>query len=227
MADNRYVLKDASRSSHQIILSILDDLAGGDLVDIGAWDGALGRQIRQLRRFRKLTALERDVDQIGNLARIFDQTILIDLEHVTRLPAADVVVMADVLEHLAWPEKLLGVASDSLANLGTVIISVPNVANLANRFSLFFGRFDYEDRGIRDRTHLRFYTLASARRLIRDAGFAIEREEASSIPLALAFPGLPRVILRLGERLIDALTMALPRLFGYQFIFVARRPDRP
>jgi hypothetical protein len=90
------------------------------------------------------------------------------------------------------------------------------------RASLLLGRFPYADRGILDRTHLRFYTRASARRLLEESGFGVLWETATAMPVELALPALGRPPLagavRAGARLLSA---AWPTLFGYQFVFEA------
>lgn len=174
-----------------------------------------------------MTAIEGNVDQIGWIAKVFDRAIIADLERLTTLPRpVDVIVLADVLEHLAKPEALLALAAETLDHDGAIVVSIPNIANLASRLGLLFGRFEYQDRGILDRTHLRFYTLSSARRLLHEAGLRIEAEETSSVPLDLALPWMPSILLGPLEWITDALTPLLPRLLGYQFIFVARKSER-
>ncbi|QPJ63969.1 MAG: class I SAM-dependent methyltransferase [Candidatus Nitrohelix vancouverensis] len=88
----------------------------------------------------------------------------------------DAVVFADVLEHLREPERVLRLASDALKEGGRLIVSLPNVAYWTNRLNLLCGRWRYEDEGIMDRTHLRFFTRASSRELLESSGFQIECE---------------------------------------------------
>jgi len=78
---------------------------------------------------------------------------------------------------LSGPERRGGRAR--LRPAGAIIVSLPNIANLRVRLGLLFGRFDYTDSGILDRTHLRFFTLRSARELMREAGYRITREAYS------------------------------------------------
>ena len=85
----------------------------------------------------------------------------------------DAVVCADVLEHLARPEDLLARIHGWLRPGGTLLVSLPNVANVTVRAGLLLGRFPYAERGILDRTHLRFYTRRSARDLLTGAGFRV------------------------------------------------------
>ncbi len=85
----------------------------------------------------------------------------------------DVVVFSDVLEHLASAESVLRKTNAILAYGGRVIISLPNVAFFLNRWNLLRGRWDYAEEGILDRTHLKFFTLLTAKRLIENTGYQI------------------------------------------------------
>jgi SAM-dependent methyltransferase len=132
----------------------------------------------------------------------------------------DVIVAGDVLEHLPRPEELLGELRPLLAPGGTLLVSVPNVANVTVRAALLFGRFPYAERGILDRTHLRFYTRASARALLEGAGYRVVFAAATAMPFELALPALGRPPLSGAVRGgASLLARALPTLFGYQFVF--------
>jgi len=85
----------------------------------------------------------------------------------------DVVVFSDVLEHLVSAEPVLRKASTILACEGRLIISLPNVAFFPNRWNLVRGRWNYADEGILDRTHLKFFTLSTSKRLIENTGYQI------------------------------------------------------
>jgi len=72
-----------------------------------------------------------------------------------------------------------------LDSRGLLLISVPNVANITVRLALLFGRFEYTERGILDRTHVRFYTSRTAREMIDRAGYEIVAEKVTVMPLEL------------------------------------------
>ena len=85
----------------------------------------------------------------------------------------DVVLAADVLEHLVNPGLFMKLMGHVISPEGTAIFCVPNVAHWYPRFRSTLGMFDYDQRGILDSTHLRFFTRRSIRKLIERQGYAI------------------------------------------------------
>ena len=128
----------------------------------------------------------------------------------------DIVLAADVLEHVRRPESLLREMRALLRASGTAVICVPNVAHWYPRFRSLLGAFDYDQRGILDRTHLRFFTRRSIRRLVEREGFTVRRLEAVGLPLdALDVKGAGGRVMRA----LDHLFLTVwPTMFGYQFI---------
>jgi 2-polyprenyl-3-methyl-5-hydroxy-6-metoxy-1,4-benzoquinol methylase len=98
----------------------------------------------------------------------------------------DVIVLADVLEHLVDPGGLLQHIQDAdlLAPEGRLVISIPNASHLAMLALLSIGEFPYRPTGLLDATHLRFFTLTSIRQLLEAHGFAITRIERTEKTLA-------------------------------------------
>jgi len=127
----------------------------------------------------------------------------------------DVLLFGDTLEHLADPVSVLRRLATHLASDGTLIVSVPNVANWAIRLMLLAGRFRYTDRGILDRTHLRFYTRRTLVEMIESAGFRV-----GSIVGTIPVPGVRSE--RLG-RLAHRVGNARASFFAYSFIVTATR----
>jgi hypothetical protein len=84
---------------------------------------------------------------------------------------------------------------------------------------LLSGRFDYTDRGILDRTHLRFFTRKTARALLREAGYQILEEKLTVIPIELVLGLSPEnVLCRVLTRCLSFITRLMPGLFGYQIV---------
>ncbi len=136
----------------------------------------------------------------------------------------DLVLAADVLEHLVDPAALMRQVRDVLSPEGSAIFCVPNVAHWYPRIRSTVGMFDYDQRGILDATHLRFFTRRSIVKLIGRQGFTIRRIEPVGLPLdALGLEGTRGKLVRLADSLLLSLW---PTLFGYQFIVEAVPADR-
>jgi 2-polyprenyl-3-methyl-5-hydroxy-6-metoxy-1,4-benzoquinol methylase len=135
-----------------------------------------------------------------------------------------VIVCADVLEHTANPPAVLKQLYDAATADATFIISVPNIAHAAVRAMLLFGRFPKMQRGPLDRTHLHFFTKDTAAGLLMQAGLKIERFSATGVPLDEIWKGGEgKLLYRAMIRVQHAALAIAPRLFGFQWIMVARR----
>jgi len=163
---------------------------------------------------------------MAEAARPWCRTMLVgNLESLSLealLPAAnyDVIVVADVLEHLRDPEALLQTLGGLLKPEGRCIFSVPNVAYGGLIAGLLQGEFEYRPEGLLDTTHLRFFTQHSLARMLVLNGWHPWAWEAISLPyaaseFAVRVETLPRV-------LVDFLSEH-PELHCYQWLVQARR----
>ena len=125
----------------------------------------------------------------------------------------DFILFMDVLEHLECPLEVLKRLKSCLKDSGSVIVSLPNVANWMIRWNLLWGNFDYAPRGILDETHLRFFNERSARKLLEDAGFEVTEFDL--------IPSLPLVKIRAKYRYM--ISKLRPNLFAIQFLLVGRK----
>lgn len=224
MSVSPYQLKSDPHSSHAVILARLGEGRGRRALDVGAADGFLAELLT--RQGWQVTALERDPTQAAKARGRCHEVIVADLDAAApRLEGTfAAIVYGDVLEHLSDPLPVLVALNRSLAPGGRVIVSVPNVAHLWVRLSLLLGRWDYAERGILDRTHLRFFTRRSFVRFLGDAGLAVEELVATPLPLPLVVPP------RLHGGLLDAvhgLSAVAARVWkgglAYQLVGVCRR----
>jgi SAM-dependent methyltransferase len=136
----------------------------------------------------------------------------------------DIVVYGDVLEHLKNPLAVLVNINEHLKSDGVVIVSVPNSVHAWVRLQMLFGRFDYAERGILDKTHLRFFTFASFRVLVREAGLEMLQLKTTPAPLPLVVPELYHgVVLNAAHALNAALARLWKTMFAYQFVALTRR----
>lgn len=220
----KYVWKDIPGSSHDLLTRRIRALPPGlRLLDLGAAGGHLGRTVRGHCAF--LAGVEPDPTLPPSARAGYDEWRSIDALHAGDWDRPfDVVVCADVLEHLASPAALLERIHGWLHPDGVLLVSLPNVANVSIRVALLFGRFRYTERGILDRSHLSFYTRSSARELLEDSGYRVKSVEPTAMPYELALPALSRSPLGgVARGFAQVSARGWPTLFGYQFVFQAAR----
>ena len=197
------------------------------MVDVGCGSGPLGPLLsgEPIRLF----GFDRDEEGLAHARLAGYETARGDLlDDSLPLPPAPAraLVCADVLEHVPDPAVLLPrLLNTYLPAGGTVLVSLPNVAHWSARFSLLAGRWQYAEKGILDRTHLRFFTKATATSFLAEAGLRIVRRHATSVPLPvlsdLFSPGRPLAPI---HALSARVTSAWPSLLAYQFVFVGEWP---
>lgn len=218
-----YELHRDPRSSHQRIARHVRSLGVDPVLDVGASSGQLGRLLHGSGVV--LDAIEPDPASAAEAAPFYRAVQVATVEDAT-LPAATyrAVVCADVLEHLQDPEAQLRRLIESSTSEATFIISLPNVAHLAARMLLLVGKFPRHQRGIFDRTHLHFYTLDTVRDLVRAAGLVVSSVETTPVPLEEIWsPRWPAAAREALMRSQVAAGRLAPRLFGFQWLVIARR----
>jgi SAM-dependent methyltransferase len=205
--------------AHRLLLDAVP--AGVRVLDVGCATGYLAAELA--RRGCRVTGVEAD-PVVAERARVHCEAVVVgDVEDddcrsalaaLAALAPFDVVLCGDVLEHLRDPWSALAALAALAARDGRVVLSVPNVAHWTGRRALARGRFPYAEHGLFDRTHLRFFTRASARDLAQGAGLRVveERFAPAPVPMQARLPAL-RALERAAVRL-------RPELFALQVILV-------
>jgi len=213
-----YQLKPSEDSSHGRISTLLSSRPPSKILDLGCSSGLLAERLRAMGH--QVTGV--DVAELPGVAERTSAFLKADLNQGIPPEAGtgfDVVLAADVIEHVVDPTELIKQVRSVVSPEGTAIFCVPNVAHWYPRLRSMLGRFDYDQRGILDATHLRFFTRRSISRLVERNGFTIRRIEPVGLPLdALEVDGTKGRWVRLVDHLLLA---AWPTMFGYQFIIEA------
>ena len=213
----RYPSKLDFDSTHSRVVELVPD--GASVLDLGAGMGAVGAALKERKGCKVIGC---DIER-GLLTGVYDDFVEADLN--AGIPAFaganfEYILALDVIEHLASPEDFLDQLRAVAARTGAqVILTTANIAFIVMRLSLFFGRFEYGERGILDITHKRLFTFSTLRRSMRAAGFDIRRVEGVSVPIpfVLGQSALSKMLLAVNRWL----ARIWPSLFGFQILMVA------
>ena len=209
-----YAFKKGEGSSHDVILGMMQDMPPSRVLDLGCSGGLFASHVRAAGHH--VTGV--DLVEIPGVRERTDHFIKARLEDGIPGEAGDgfdVVVVADIIEHLPQPALVLADICRVLRPGGQVMLSVPNFAHWYPRARVVSGLFGYDRRGILDETHLRFFTRRTLRRLVRSSGLDILQEQSTGVPKK-AMTGGP--VGRLTKAIERLLVHARPTLFGYQFV---------
>ena len=203
-------------------------LVGHDrtVLDVGCAHGYLAEALG--RQGCRVVGIERDPEDAARARQHCEEVVVADLDAPGWADALgarrfDVIVFADVLEHLRDPAAVVRRARDLLEpERGVIVASIPNVAHVSVRLELLLGSFQREGLGILDATHLHFFTRESLAAMLDDAGVAVERWDCTTNDVSEAV--VADVLTRAGVAGTPALreTFATFEARAYQFVIVAR-----
>jgi 2-polyprenyl-3-methyl-5-hydroxy-6-metoxy-1,4-benzoquinol methylase len=215
------------RSSHQQISKLVRELRLSPILDVGAAQGMLGHSLQDTGF--TIDGIEAN-PQWAEMARPYYRQVWSSYAEQAPLEPKtyQLVVCGDVLEHTPDPVGVLKKLIEATTDDAKFIISVPNVAHLAIRMMLLFGKFPKMERGILDKTHLQFLTKDTALDMLRQAGLRAERVSCTGVPLdELWKGGEGKLLYKLMTRSQHLALAIAPRLFGFQWIFLASRATAP
>lgn len=149
------------------------------ILEIGCGAGVTGKAVKDQGKAVMYVGVEISPEAAAKAKSVLDAVHVMDIEEGTReLPYPegyfDILLLADILEHLVDPWKVLKELSFYIRPGGFVIASVPNIRHARVLIPLLLlGRFQYEEEGILDRGHLRFFTRSSLYDLFASASLRI------------------------------------------------------
>jgi len=214
---------------------VIDRIPAGAnrILDVGCGAGAMGRGIRTRWGNVTLVGIEKDKGRAIEAKAFYDR--IIEADAGTWIPdfeeeSFDAIILADVLEHVDNPAGLLKRYVPYLAPHGVLVLSVPNIRYYEILSGLAEGRFDYQESGILDRSHLRFFTKKTLVELLESSGLQIETlaanvsSEFTRMSEALARKNESRTDIDLGPIILKNQSPEDVRdLFVMQYLITARR----
>lgn len=192
------------------VLELAGDVKGKKILDVGCARGYLGELFKG-QGASYVAGIEISTPA-GEQARVkLDKVWVFDVQddewpQDIKKEQFDLIIMAEVLEHVFDPSEVVKMAGSILAPEGSLIVTTPNFMTWTNRIKFLFGKFRYENQGMFDFGHIRFFTYEYLKRVLYSNGFVIDKERH------IIFPGKATAVLRYW-----------PSLFAYQFIIRVRK----
>lgn len=204
--------------AHNKMIEYVGD--GKTVLEIGCGKGAITRHLKN--KNCKVACIEINEDYAKEAKCFCTEIIIGDVESLNKLSlpeeSFDIILYGDVLEHLKNPAEVIKNFSKYLKKEGYIVISIPNIANWRIRLNLLFGKFNYQDDGILDKTHLRFYTKKTLKNMIVKSGYKINKWDiAPSLPLPMFIQN------KMPDKLRYKIAKQFEALFSMQFVIKAKK----
>jgi SAM-dependent methyltransferase len=211
----RYTMKRSSLSSHSQLLELVGPTPRA-ILDLGCGQGELGKRLQDMGHHVVGVDIEPPLFELDE----FHQADIAGGIPLDESRKFDVILLADVLEHLAEPARLLEQAAARLAPSGRLLVSLPNAVHWSVRAQVARGSFEYANKGIMDRGHLRFFTKKTAERLFTDAGLRVLTHRTTPVPWENVIPpAVGNFVRDKVEKTDYFLGQLAPNAFAYQHVF--------
>ncbi len=170
--------------------------SGKRVVDFGCATGYFAKLLAEQECEVVGVELNSEAAKVAN--KYCEDVIVADLdrekvEDILGSQKFDVATFGDILEHLKDPWSLLKSIKDILNPDGFIVASIPNIAHGSVRLALLEGKFEYQDMGLLDNTHLRFFTHSSVIQLFKDTGYCVQAEESVQCAVFNNTPYTPNI----------------------------------
>ncbi len=214
---------DAENNGHAFALSMIG--YNKSVLEVGCSSGYITKVL--VEQGCSVVGMEIDPVAAEIAEEWADQVVVGDLDDAdtwsyVKDESFDVVSLCDVLEHLRDPLESLRQAVRKLKPTGFLVISLPNVAHGDVRIALMNGKFRYANWGLLDRTHLRFFTLETIRKLLHEAGVVAVETKRVVIPVFQSEIGVSRA--DVNDEILDKL-QADPEVETYQYVIKSVRDN--
>lgn len=208
-------------NKHNADLLSLIPTGASKLIEIGASSGALAREFKKVSPSCHYIGVEIDPHYTELAKRYCDETHCLNIEQVdsgfwAQHRDRDCWIFGDTLEHLTDPWKVLASIRSVIPANGSVVVCIPNAQHWSILVKLSVGDFRYKDRGLLDRTHLRWFTRQTMIEMFQQAGFKLDRglPRVFSEPMRDKFlPAIEQLARLAGADPATAVRDALPQQF--------------
>lgn len=172
----QYKINLSSDSSGSAVISMVGN--NKNVLEIGCGPGSITKHLFEKNNCR-VTGLDNDFSALSKVKPYCEKIIKVDLNsdnwlnNFYSMKSFDVIVAADVLEHLNNPWLKLKNLSQLLSKDGFIVISLPHIGHISVIAMLINGGFNYREWGLLDKTHMRFFGFNNIEHLCDEAGYQI------------------------------------------------------
>jgi GT2 family glycosyltransferase/SAM-dependent methyltransferase/predicted Zn-dependent protease len=215
---------------------IKNNLPTSKVLEIGCAGGATGKNMKERLPVQSYLGIDISPEAADMAKNHLDRVIVADVEnsdlsseHGLKPDEYDLLLALDVLEHLYDPWDSLAELSRYVKPGGYVVASIPNIQNITIVQDLIKGNWHYQDAGILDATHLRFFTLEEAKKMFSGADLSVQSiEQVMNPALDMTKVKESGNTYRQGKLVINDLSRTeLIQFFTYQYIIIAKKASAP
>jgi len=224
MKANRPYFEIANPEIPNILAELPRELA---VLDVGCGSGVHGAELNRIHGHR-VVGVDLSETSIAKAKLRLAEAYVADVTSPELYPffgaqRFDIVVFSDILEHLYDPADVLTRHLQLLAPGGRILISLPNVAIWNVRLALLLGRFEYQDTGTLDRTHIRFFTRRTFQRFTRQIGLQVAKRRITPGILRPFVPLIKKVYGKSGESDSSSIMDSRPYRFYLKWFYPLER----
>ena len=157
-----------------------------NILDVGCGYALLSKQLKRAYPKLNFYGIEHAKEASQSSQKIL-KLLRCDIEDISyirqqlKTKKFDIIIFSDVLEHLYDPVGVIKSYQSLLKKDGTIVVSVPNIANIFSRIALLFGYFNYSETGVMDKTHIRFFNRKNLKQLAKESDLKIVSQKYDSI----------------------------------------------